>query len=214
MTDPAASIVSYLDAGSRRRHAPLLMGDELALDGSVAADGAISVMTVRKGLQKLADADAIRIRLTSTGGEAREALLIFNLLRSQLKPVHIVIEQAASCATAIACAGTKIAIVEGAEFAFHPPYVENGFLSQRTYRASDLRLIADVLDETFEQLVDCYQWRTQQDRSELARLVLESRRLTAQAAVSMGFADEVLPAPVQGDPCPALRCPARQGRRA
>jgi hypothetical protein len=95
---------------------------------------------------------------------------------------------AASAASLIAMAGDKITMPENTFMMIHNP------LSWAGGNASELREVADTLDKIAEALVTTYATRTGQSTESIKTLLDAETWLSAEEAVTMGFADEITPA--------------------
>src|SRR5690606_6669453 len=58
--------------------------------------------------------------------------------------------------------------------------------------AKDMRHVADVLDEVKETIINAYQTKTKLSREKISQLMDEETWMSAQKAISEGFADGVL----------------------
>ena len=104
--------------------------------------------------------------------------------------------RASSAASLIAMAGNHNRIVPAGTVFLHPPGGNGEYFLEAVNLghivATDLRRIADRLDEFSEIDLDIYQRRTGQSRELLRKLCAENTTLDAAEAVRFGFADEII----------------------
>ena len=132
----------------------------------------------------------VTIRVNSGGGEIIAASVIrATLLDYPGKKTVKVDGLAASAAVAVALAGDSVKIFDTAYMMVHNP----GYGLLMGY------LDADALDKFAEELrlfregiLNAYETRTGLDRAALAKMMDEETWMTAQQAVELGFADEVI----------------------
>lgn len=132
-------------------------------------------------------ADTIELRINSQGGDSFDGIAVYNDLRANKAKKNVVITGiAASAASIIAMAGDHIAIADGAQILIHNAWCtvsgDAGFL-ERT--AAGLRANS-------EAMVRIYSARTGIPADEIRALMDNEVLLTAQEAVDLGFADEVI----------------------
>lgn len=141
-------------------------------------------------LRKL-DVDRINLSINSPGGSVFEGNTIYNALKAHKAKVHVRIDGiAASIASVIAMAGDVVEMPENAMMMIHDPW---GYAMGD---ASSMRKQAEALDKIKVGLVAAYRGKTGMDESEIADLMSDETWMTAEEAVSMGFADKML-APVE-----------------
>ena len=125
--------------------------------------------------------DQITLRINSQGGDVFSALSIYNLLKNKCN-VEIV-GLAASAASMIAMAGTKIKMASNALFMIHSPKT----LLVDYYDKPALDKLSSTLAKTEESIVAAY--RTKVANFEMPE---EELWLSAAEAQSLGFVDEIL----------------------
>lgn len=133
------------------------------------------------------DAERIRVRINSPGGDAFEGLGIQSLLRADPRPVDVEIHGlAASAASVIAMAGDTVSMGEGAVLMIHDPWsiVIGG--------AEDMRKEANVLDTASDSLIATYMARATAPESEIRELVAAETWLSAERAIEVGLADKTI----------------------
>lgn len=140
-------------------------------------------------LKALGDVKDILLSINSPGGSVFDGLAIYNALRSSGANVTVkVMGIAASIASVIAMAGKKIVMPENTFMMVHNP-LGGGF-----GHSEDLRAIADAMDKVGESLVATYVARTGKSAEEVKALLDAETYMSAEEAVSLGFADELQPA--------------------
>lgn len=127
----------------------------------------------------------VLVLINSPGGSAFDGIAIFNLLRRHAREagrVRVEIDGlAGSAASLIAMAGDEILMGSGAMFMIHDPS------SACFGTADDMRKSASSLDEIKAAGIEIY-GRSGQSAEKLAEIMSEETWLTAQKAVTLGFA--------------------------
>jgi len=160
--------------------AELCIFDEIGFWGSNARD-------FKESFDKVKKSKLIKLTLNSPGGSFPDGMAIYNMIGSIRNQVEIeVVGLAASIASIIALAGKKLTIANGAYYMIHKPYaIADG-------NADDFRKAADVLDKMDNNLAEIYARKTGKDIKEIHELMDAETWMTAEEAVDMGFADEVV----------------------
>lgn len=131
---------------------------------------------------------SITVRINSPGGDAFEGVAIGNILRSQGKPVNVIIEGiAASSASIIAMAGNTISMFSNAMMMIHNAW---------TFcygDAAEMRKQADVLDAVSQAIGRTYVDRTGKTADEIKALMDAETWMSADQCVADGFATSVIP---------------------
>jgi ATP-dependent Clp endopeptidase proteolytic subunit ClpP len=157
-------------------------------------DGGVSTSDVISDLQQHLDAKTIGVRINSVGGSAFGGVALYNALQAHPADVVCVVEGlAASAASLVAMAG-KTCMGVGAMMMIHPP------LTMALGNAAELRRQADVLDKVQEGISAIYSAKTGLSAKDVGDLVDAETWMTAEEAVSAGFADEVMNDAADGDP--------------
>jgi len=124
--------------------------------------------------------------INSPGGLVFQGIDIFHQLAA-IEGITVRIQGlAASIASVIALAGSRVEIARGSMMMIHNPW--NVAMGD----AQELRKSADVLDQIKESILDIYQAKTGQEREFLTEIMDEETWLTADEAVEFGFADAVV----------------------
>jgi ATP-dependent protease ClpP protease subunit len=141
-------------------------------------------------LAKLPDSvNTIRVHINSPGGDVMAGVNIANALRDQQASKGRTVETyidgiAASIASVIAMAGSKVFIADNALVMVHNPW------SVAIGEAKDMRKSADVLDTVREQIIATYKWHTDLSDEEIVALMDAETWMTADEAIAKGFATD------------------------
>lgn len=162
---------------------------EIAIYGTIGSswwDESVSASQFQRDLKALGNIDNITVRINSAGGSVFDGLAI----RSQLKnhKAHVTVHVdgwAASIASIIAMAGDKIVMAKGSMMMIHNPRMRG------EGEADDFLEIAAFLNKIRDSLVSVYADRTGMTPEELVPLLKAETWMSADEAVTNGFADEV-----------------------
>ncbi len=151
--------------------------------------------------------EAVEVRINSPGGDAFEAITIFNVLQSHGAPVTCVVEGLAfSAATIIACAGRCVAY-ETAAFGYHSPW------GQTAGVAEEMRNAAAALEQITANVLNIYAQKTGRTVEEIKPLLKNGTRgetwMSADEAQQWGFVDEIIPGKTAKLNTGHLKLPAR-----
>jgi ATP-dependent Clp protease, protease subunit len=146
----------------------------------------ITGKAVSEAISGVGDFSSITLRLNSPGGDLFEGVTIYNLLKSQGKPVNVVVDGlAASSASLIAMAGDTCVMSDGSCMMVHNA---SGIALGG---AADMRKMADVLDTVTGSAADIYVARTGVDKNKVLSLMAAETWMTAAEAVAAHFATAV-----------------------
>lgn len=149
-------------------------------------------------LQALGDIGTLKVFINSPGGDAFAGQTIHSILRRHPAKVHVHIDGlAASAASIIAVAGDTVTMPTNSMMMIHDAWtIAMG-------DANEFRKVVEMLDKVKEAIVAAYQHKTDLSAEEISDLMTAVTWMTAEDAVSMGFADEVeeleVAASVKGD---------------
>lgn len=130
----------------------------------------------------------LSVHINSPGGNVIDGYAIYNMLRASGKEVTVMVDGiAASIASVIAMAGSKIKMPENALMFIHDPLVNT------EGNAAELKKVAADLEKLKEGILCIYEARTGSDRAKISKMMSEETLMTAKECKLMGFADEVLP---------------------
>lgn len=129
----------------------------------------------------------LKVEINSPGGDVFAGLAIYNALKMSGKEIEVhVMGVAASAASLIAMAGDKIIMPKNTFMMVHNPW------SFVIGNADELREQADVLDKIGTSLLQTYVSRTGRSEQEVAEMLSKDTWMTADEALELGFATEVV----------------------
>ena len=148
--------------------------------------GGLTAKVIKQQIDGHKKCSDILLRINSPGGDVFEAIAIFNLLRSQNKPIEVRVDGlAASSASIIAMAGDKIIMGISAMMMVH-----NAWSLCMGY-ASDMRKMAGELDKVSGAISAIYVRRTMRSLADVNALMEAETWMTADEALAGRFATEV-----------------------
>lgn len=141
----------------------------------------------------------INLRLNSPGGSVFEGIAIANAIRSHPATVTVYVDSlAASIASVIALAGDRVVMMPQSQFMVH-----NASGSCHG-DATEMTKMADLLDKQSLNIAQAYAEHTGRPLAEWQQYMADETWFTAEEAVSVGLADEVMPmAPKKEEAAPA-----------
>lgn len=163
------------------------------IDGEIVTDdwedSDTSASGFRDALKEIGNVKKINLHINSPGGSVFEGIAIFNMLKNSKAKINVYIDGlAASIASVIAMAGDKIYMPANSMLMIHNPWVWcQGNADELRKQANDLDKIGSLSVQTY---VDRSKGKT--DAKEIQDLMNEETWLTAQEAVELGLADEVI----------------------
>ena len=129
----------------------------------------------------------VTIWLNSPGGDVVAAAQIYNMLIDYPGTVTVNIDGiAASAASVIAMAATKVAMSPVSMLMIHNP------ATMAVGDKDELARAMSMLDSVKESILNAYQEKTGMSRAKLSKLMDAETWMDARAAIDMGFADELL----------------------
>ena len=129
----------------------------------------------------------ITIHLNSPGGDCIEASQIYTMLMDYPGDVTIQIDgMAASAASVIAMAGTRVTMSPTSLMMIHNPF------TMAMGDTEEMRKAIQLLDEVKESIINAYQIKTGLSRAKISHLMDSETWMNALKAKEMGFCDEVL----------------------
>lgn len=129
----------------------------------------------------------LAVQINSIGGDYHEGVAIYNLLRSHGQPVLMqIMGIAASAASAVAMAGTKIEIARGATVMIHRPQ------TSASGTADVMLTAADYLGKLDAAMAAIYAGRTGLPPDQIMAMMDAETFLEAGQAIELGFADALL----------------------
>ncbi|MCX7206509.1 MAG: Clp protease ClpP [Proteobacteria bacterium] len=129
------------------------------------------------------------VAINSIGGDVWDGIAINNVLCRMGERVTARIDGlAASIASVIAMGAHKVVMPDNAMLMIHNP------ATVAVGESGDLRDVADFMDKAKHCLIACYRVKASGvDVETLSKMMDETTWLTAQEALALGFADEILP---------------------
>ena len=129
----------------------------------------------------------ITVWINSPGGDCVAAAQIYNMLMNYKGNVTVKIDGiAASAASVIAMAGTKVCVSPVSMMMIHnPATIAFG-------DSTEMKKAIDMLDEVKESIINAYEIKTGMRRTKLSHLMDAETWMDANKAVELGFADEIL----------------------
>jgi ATP-dependent Clp protease protease subunit len=135
----------------------------------------------------LSGSGPITIWINSPGGDCIAASQIYSMLMDYKGEVTVKIDGiAASAASVIAMAGTKVKMAPTALIMIHNPSM--AAFGER----KDMEKAIDILSEVKESIINAYEIKTGQSRTVLSHLMDSETWMNANKAIELGFADEIL----------------------
>ena len=164
---------------------------ELTISGEIVAEPSWfsfgDECVARDLIEQLKGYKNVTVRINSPGGDVMAGAAIYTALMEHPYDVKVIVTAlAASAASVIAMAGSKVIMSPTAYMMIHNPW------TMAVGDAKELRKTAKVMDEIAEGLINAYQIKTGKTRDELKRLLDNETWMSARACVDEGFADEIL----------------------
>lgn len=134
-----------------------------------------------------ADKGPVTVWLNSPGGDCIAASQIYTMLMDYQDDVTIKIDGiAASAASVIAMAGTKVLMAPTALMMIHNP------MTMAYGNQADMEKAIEMLDEVKESIMNAYEIKTSLSRAKLSHLMDSETWMNANKAIELGFADDIL----------------------
>ena len=171
-------------------------GRTLYFDGYIAQDSWFDDdITPRKFKDELNSGDGdIAVWLNSPGGDVFAASQIYTMLKEYKGKVTVKIDGlAASAASVIAMAGDEIVMSPTACIMIHNPATV--IFGEAADFASGIKMLSEVK----ESIINAYEQRTGLPRGKISNMMDAETWFSAQKAVELGFADQILYAPENTD---------------
>lgn len=133
------------------------------------------------------DTGDIAVWINSPGGDCVAAAQIYNMLMDYHGNVTVKIDGiAASAASVIAMAGTKVLVSPVSMMMIHnPATIAMG-------DTAEMQKAITMLDEVKESIMNAYEIKTGMSRTKISHLMDAETWMDAGSAVEMGFADEIM----------------------
>ena len=138
----------------------------------------------------------ITVWINSPGGDCVAAAQIYNMLMDYPADVTVRIDGiAASAASVIAMAGTKVQMSPVSVMMIHNP------LTVAMGDSDEMRRAIQLLDEVKGSIINAYEIKTGLSRAKLSHLMDGETWMNAKKALELGFCDEILYQP-EAEPAP------------
>lgn len=129
----------------------------------------------------------ITVWINSPGGDCVAAAQIYNMLMEYKGDVTVKIDGiAASAASVIAMAGTKVLMSPVSMLMIHNP------MTIAFGNKGEMEKAISMLDEVKESIINAYEIKTGMSRAKLSHLMDSETWMDAHKAVELGFADDIL----------------------
>ena len=129
----------------------------------------------------------ITLHINSPGGDCIAASQIYTMLMEYPHDVTVQIDgMAASAASVIAMAGTKVCMSPTSMIMVHNPF------TAAMGDSEEMRKAIQLLDEVKESIINAYQIKTGLSRTKLSHLMDSETWMNAKKAKELGFCDEIL----------------------
>ena len=129
----------------------------------------------------------ITVWINSPGGDCVAAAQIYNMLMDYPGDVTVKVDGiAASAASVIAMAGTRVLMSPVAVMMIHNP------LTFALGDSEEMRKAIQLLDEVKESIINAYEIKTGLSRTRLSHLMDAETWMNANKALELGFCDEIL----------------------
>ena len=164
----------------------------LTLNGTIAEeswfDDDITPQLFREELN--AGSGDITVWINSPGGDCVAAAQIYNMLMDYRGSVTVKIDGiAASAASVIAMAGTRVLVSPVSMMMIHNP------ATMAMGDAAEMQKAIAMLDEVKDSIINAYEIKTGMSRAKLSHLMDAETWMDAHTAVDLGFADEIMTRP-------------------
>ena len=161
----------------------------LYLNGTIAEDSWFDDDVTPKLFRDelMAGSGDITIWLNSPGGDCVAAAQIYNMLMDYKGSVTVKIDGiAASAASVIAMAGTKVLMSPVSMMMLHNP------MTIAYGNSDEMQKAIEMLQEVKESIINAYEIKTGLSRAKLSHLMDAETWMDANKAVELGFADGIL----------------------
>ena len=181
ISDTEAEITLYGDIVSRR---PIDWSTGKPSEGNF-----IILSEFMKDLKSLEDVSKLTVRIHSAGGNAYDAITIYNRLKELPADVTVIVDGIAmSGGSLLMCSGNHVKVHAGSIIMVHRCWM---YLWD-AMNADDLRKAADSNDAVDRAQAAIYHAKTGMSEDELLRMMSNETYMTGKEAVDYGFADELI----------------------
>lgn len=150
------------------------------------SDSGVTASTITESLKNAGVFNRIQVRINSPGGDVFEGIAIYNILRSQKKPVDVFVDGiAASAASVIAMAGDTIIMGTAAMMMIHNAW------TIAVGDSREMRKTADLLDAIGASIGECYTKKSGKTAEQVQAIMDAETWMSGQQCVDEGFATAV-----------------------
>lgn len=129
----------------------------------------------------------ITVWINSPGGDVIAAAQIYNMLMDHKGNITVKIDGiAASAASVIAMAGTKVLMSPVSMMMIHNP------MTLAFGDKTEMKRAISMLDEIKDSIVNAYEIKTSLARDKISKLMDEETWMNANKAIEMGFCDDIM----------------------
>ena len=129
----------------------------------------------------------ITVWINSPGGDCVAAAQIYNLLMDYKGNITVKIDGiAASAASVVAMAGTKVLVSPVSMLMIHNP------MTVAMGNSEEMQKAIEMLSEVKESIINAYEIKTNMSRAKISHLMDAETWMDANKAVELGFADEIM----------------------
>jgi ATP-dependent Clp protease protease subunit len=155
-------------------------------------DDDISPKKFKDELMRMGNGGPVTVRIDSPGGDPIAASAIASIIAGYPGQVTAQIEgQASSSAVVVALAASRVRIMDSAYMMIHDPKV-NVFMA--ALDVETMKSLIAALESVKAGMVQSYAARTGQDTEKVAKMMTATTWMSAQEAIDLHFADEIVPA--------------------
>lgn len=143
----------------------------------------------------------ITVWINSPGGDCVAAAQIYNMLMDYKGNVTVKIDGiAASAASVIAMAGTKVLVSPVSMLMIHNP------MTAAFGNSDEMQRAIEMLSSVKDSIINAYEIKTGLSRAKLSHLMDAETWMDANKAVELGFADEIMQRSLESEevPTPAV----------
>lgn len=146
----------------------------------------------------MAGSGDITVWINSPGGDCVAAAQIYNMLMDYKGNVTVKIDGiAASAASVIAMAGTKVLVSPVSMLMIHNP------MTAAFGNSEEMQKAIEMLGSVKDSIINAYEIKTGLSRAKLSHLMDAETWMDANKAVELGFADEIMQRSTESDGVPA-----------
>ena len=161
----------------------------LRIDGVIAEESWLDDEITPKQFKSelISGSGDITLWINSPGGDVFAASQIYNMLMDYKENVTVKIDGlAASAASVIAMAGTRVLMSPVSQIMVHNP------MTVAIGNAEEMSKAIKMLSEIKESIINAYEIKTNLSRDEISKMMDSECWMNAKKAVELGFADEIM----------------------